>query len=95
MPGAAIQPRHPDATRSRGPAVSAFLLTAGLLTVVQLVVENPLLLAERFVTGGGWLEVVGLATYAAWLAARMQQPGQWRRIPPGSGSCSRWCSSDS
>jgi len=78
--GAAIQPRCPDATRSRGPAVSAFLLTAGLLTVVQLVVENPLLLAERFVTGGGWLEVVGLATYAAWLASRMQQPGQWRRI---------------
>ncbi|MEZ4386788.1 MAG: 4Fe-4S binding protein [Candidatus Krumholzibacteriia bacterium] len=82
MARAAVTPRLPEAARTGGPAASAFLLTAGLLTVVQLVVERPLLLAERFLPGGGWGEIAVLAGYAAWLAARLQHPGQWARLRP-------------
>lgn len=80
MARAAVDPRLPRPHRTRGPALAAFLLTAGLLVTVQLVVSPPMLLAERFVTGAGWVEAAVLAGYAAWLAARLQHPGQWARV---------------
>jgi hypothetical protein len=61
---------------------AAFTLTAGLLAVIQLKVARPMLLAERFVPGAGWAELLLLAVYAAWLAGRMQDPSasaRWRR----------------
>ncbi len=82
MPPAPVQPLLPQPTRCRGPAVAAFLLTAVLLSVAQLVVRRPLLLAERFVPGAGWVEILVLAVYAAWLAAALQHPGAWTRLRP-------------
>jgi polyferredoxin len=79
---AAVAPLLPDPTRRRGPAVAAGLLTAALLTVVHLVVERPLLLAERFVPGAGWVEIALLAAYAGWLAAALQRPGALVRLRP-------------
>lgn len=67
-------------TPHRGPVISAFLLTAILLTIVQLVVVRPLLLAERFLPGAGWVEIAVLAAYAAWLAHALQRPGRWARL---------------
>jgi NAD-dependent dihydropyrimidine dehydrogenase PreA subunit len=61
---------------------SAGLLTFTLLAVVQLVVERPMLLAERFVPGGGWIESLALAGYAAWLVGLLYDPHntvRWRR----------------
>jgi len=64
----------PPAERTGRPAAIAFLLTAALLAVVQAkarVHGNPMLLAERFLRGGGWLEVPLLAAWAAFLVTRM------------------------
>jgi polyferredoxin len=50
--------------------VAAFLLAAALLVPVQATVRPPMLLAERFVPGSGWVEVLLLCLYASWLAHR-------------------------
>jgi polyferredoxin len=58
------------------------LLTFTLLAVVQLVVERPMLLAERFFPGAGWLESAALAAYAVWLVGLLYDPAdtaRWRR----------------
>ncbi len=59
-----------------------FAITAILLSFVQLKVDNPLLLLERFMTGGGWIEIVMIALYAALVAYHMQDPKKaaiWRK----------------
>jgi len=65
------------------PRAAAFGLTAVLLTAVQLApTDRPLLLLERFVPGGGWLEVLLLGLYAAWIGGKMLDPAAqplWRR----------------
>jgi NAD-dependent dihydropyrimidine dehydrogenase PreA subunit len=64
------------------PPLLAFLLTAILLTVVQLVVKWPILLAERFVPQSGWAEILLLAIYAGWVTEKMidmKQSAIWRR----------------
>lgn len=63
--------------------VAAFALCTGALAAVQVApTERPLLLAERFFPGAGWLEALLLGLYAAWLAGRMLDPAaqpRWRR----------------
>ncbi len=59
-----------------------FLLTAALLGVVQTRHGITLILAERFLPGAGWLQVLVLAIYAAWLVERLRDPtgaAVWRR----------------
>lgn len=51
--------------KSRTPAVLAALLTAGLLTAVKLKAPYEMLLADRFINGGGWIEIAILAAYSA------------------------------
>lgn len=48
-----------------------FLLTAALLAVARARTPFPVLLADRFLPGSGWLEILGLALYAAWLGGRL------------------------
>ena len=36
----------------------------------------PILLVDRFFPGWGWLEIMALAVYAAWVGARMSDPGR-------------------
>ncbi len=60
-----------------------FLLTAFLLTFVQIKVENPMLLLERFITGGGWIEIAIISFYGALVAYQMQDPDKvqlWRKF---------------
>jgi ferredoxin len=64
------------------PALAAAVLTALLLGVVQWKVARPMLLAERFVTHAGWLEVASLALYAGALTHHIldiRQSAKWRR----------------
>lgn len=63
-------------------AIAAGFVTLALLVPVQLLVQPPMLLAERFVAGAGWIELALLAGYAAWLAATLQRPGAWSRWRP-------------
>jgi polyferredoxin len=73
--------RTPDAV-SRSPRAAAFLLTVVLLGLVQGLAPRPLLLAERFLPGAGWAEVVGLSAYSAWLMGKIYDPeatAGWRR----------------
>lgn len=59
----------------------AFFLTVILLGIVQQMVQRPLLLFERFWPGSGWIEILLLATWAAWLAEKLSDPkkvAQWR-----------------
>jgi len=53
-----------------------------LLAIVQLKVEQPVILAARFFTGGGWLTILILALYAGFLVNKMKDPRQsaiWRK----------------
>ncbi len=62
--------------------LAAFLLTTGLLAVVQVVVDNPMLMAERFVPNAGWLEIVLLGIYAFWAIGVVyprKRTALWRR----------------
>jgi len=67
--------------RLRLPA-GVFFFVLFLLIPVQLKVENPMLLLERFVPGGGWIELALIALYGAVVAYHMQDPSRvqvWRR----------------
>lgn len=59
------------------PPLAAVLVTAGLLSLVQVVVKDPvMLLAERFFPGAGWVEVILLALYAGWVTEKMVDPSK-------------------
>ena len=61
----------------------AFLITSFILSMVLWKVERPMLLSERFFAGSGWIEIVLIGSYAAWITKKMLDPGQsarWRRI---------------
>ncbi len=66
-----------------GPVLSAVILTAAMLTVVQIVVERPMLMVDRFFPGLGWLEIVVLSLYAGFLMPKLLNPKtsiRWRTI---------------
>lgn len=72
---------HLEKAAIRG-AAWTMLFTGGLLTVVQVMVDPPLLLAERLLPGGGWVQVVLAALFSGWLYMRMfDRAGRavWRR----------------
>ena len=75
--------REPDeAPDVTAVSAGAFSLAVALLSVPHLVAQPPVLLAERFWPGWGWLEVFILATYAGWLSERLHDPAgvaRWRR----------------
>lgn len=62
--------------------VYAFLLTCVILSMVQWKVEMPMLMAERFLPGAGWIEILLLGAYAGWITGKMhdtKQSARWRR----------------
>lgn len=69
------------ATRMKAAAVAG-LLTWGTLSLVQGLVRPPMLLAERFVPGAGWVEAILLAVYTSLVCRAMVDPARqprWRR----------------
>ena len=59
-----------------------FLFIVFLLTFVHMKVDNPMLLLERFVKGGGWFEIALIGFYGALVAFKMQDPHKvqsWRK----------------
>lgn len=64
------------------PRAVAGALTFALLAALQLKVQRPMLLAERFVPHAGWAEAALLSAYAGWLAGTLvasRRTGVWRR----------------
>jgi len=60
-----------------------FTLTFILLTFVQIKVERPMILAERIIEGAGWIEILLISIYGAFVAFKMQDPinvPKWRKI---------------
>ncbi|MCH7657493.1 MAG: 4Fe-4S binding protein [Bacteroidetes bacterium] len=63
-------------------AVWTFSLTAFVLSIVQWKLENPMILIERFIPYSGWVMILILAFYAAFLVSKMKEPSlsaKWRR----------------
>lgn len=63
-------------------ALATGLAVAGLLSIVQRTVHPPLLLGERLLPGGGWIQIVLAAVAGGWLAYRMQplsSRSRWRK----------------
>lgn len=57
------------------PAVISCLVTAVLLSIVQMKVKTPvILMLERFLPGAGWVEVMLLALYAGWITEKLIDP---------------------
>ena len=76
-----VRARYP-VRGSTAVSVGAGVLALLILAPVQLVMERPALLAERFLATSGWLEIFLLAVYGAWLAEQMIDPAWtsvWRR----------------
>ncbi|MBK9389736.1 MAG: 4Fe-4S binding protein [Bacteroidetes bacterium] len=69
-------------TRFRLPS-AVFLLTFLLLAIVQVKADRPMLLAERFIEGAGWIEISIISLYGAFVAFKMQDPvnvPHWRKV---------------
>ncbi len=72
-----------DAEPRAGKAgVSAFFLTGLLLLFVQLKMDPPGLLVERFFPGLGWIELLALSAYGGWLADKITDPARAARLRP-------------
>lgn len=64
-------------------SVYLFLFVVFLLSFVQMKVENPMIILERFVQNGGWVEILLVALYGAFIVHKMLDPGKtarWRMI---------------
>lgn len=59
-----------------------FVLVAVGLALARSKVSFPILLADRYFPGWGWLEIVGLACYGQWLGSLMLSPKGHRTIRP-------------
>jgi ferredoxin-type protein NapH len=60
-----------------------FMLTLTLLAFVQVKVERPMILAERFFKGGGWVEIFLISYWGAFVVYKMQDREnvpRWRKI---------------
>ena len=70
--------RTPTLTPRRITAVASAALATALLVPIQTQISRPMLLAERFLPGSGWIELVVLVGYAAivgwWMADPRRQP---------------------
>jgi polyferredoxin len=63
--------------------LAVFILTFVLLAFVQVKLERPIILAERFLKGSGWAEIFLISCYGAFVAFKMQDPmnvPHWRKI---------------
>jgi ferredoxin-type protein NapH len=64
-------------------SLCVFILTFILLAFVQIKVERPMILAERFFKGSGWVEIFLISCYGAFIVNKMKDPLNvplWRRI---------------
>lgn len=68
--------------RGSVPRAAIFVLVAFGLAIARYKVSFPILLADRYLPGWGWLEIGLLAFYAQWIGAKMLDPKAHRSIRP-------------
>ena len=64
-------------------SIIPFIFTIIILGIIELKVEMPMLLLERFLPGWGRLEMILLGVYASFLFHKLSNPSQtakWRKI---------------
>jgi polyferredoxin len=64
------------------PRAAMFLLTVFGLAMARSHVDFPILLADRYLPGWGWLEIFLLGCYAQWIGAMMRTPKGHRTVRP-------------
>jgi ferredoxin-type protein NapH len=77
-----IQQTSLTSERIRLPLI-VFSVTFILLAFVQIKVDKPMILAERFFKGSGWIEIFLISCYGMLVAYKMQDPvnvPNWRKI---------------
>ncbi len=77
-----LKQRFRNSGKSENVSAITFLWTATLLSIVQIKVDNPIILLERFFPTFGWIEIFFLAIYAQWITEKMFDPYQsahWRQ----------------
>ena len=52
--------------KTRRIVISTVLLVGGLLSIVQVMPKNPLLIGERLFPYGGWIQVILAMLYGGW-----------------------------
>lgn len=64
--------------------IAVVLFSFSFLAIVQIkMTNNPIILLERFLKGGGWFEIVIIALYGGFVARKMQNHmnvPKWRRL---------------
>ena len=63
--------------------LSSIILTAGMLVTVQIIVERPMLMVDRFFPGMGWIEIIALSLYSGFMTPKILNPEtsiRWRTI---------------
>jgi polyferredoxin len=59
-------------TRDYGASAAAFAIVFAVCAFPQAIMSNPVpMLLERFLPGGGWVEIFGLSLYGAWLVDKL------------------------
>ncbi len=61
---------------------AAFALAVGGLYLARSKAKVAVLLADRFLPGSGWLEMLALGFYAAWVAGVILDPARHKRLRP-------------
>ena len=77
-----VQRIFADGADTAWPRAALFFLTACGLALVRHMAPFPILLADRYLPGWGWLEVFGLAMYAQWVGGAMLRPKGHARHRP-------------
>ena len=60
-----------------------FMISFILLGFIQIKLDRPMILAERFFKGGGWIEIILISLYGAFVINKMKDPLNvpvWRKI---------------
>ncbi len=63
--------------------IAVFIFVSLILSLIQMNLELEIILLERFIPGGGWIEIPFISFYGAFIAYKMldiNQSAKWRRI---------------
>jgi len=63
-------------------SIIIFFIVSGILSILQIKLDKPVILLERFFAGGGWIELLLIGFYASLVLHKMKTPEnvpKWRK----------------